>query len=1183
MKIKKWIAVVMTALMILQALAFTAIAEELPGQPLSGSLRISGLAFVGGTLSADFSKAEPEGISGDDVTFRWTKQEEGAEKLLSEEKTYTITGEDLDQQISLTVTGRPEKGYTGTLTAKSNPVSATKEEAEQKAGAAKEDAEKNGEMPEPATPVPFDPYAAEQAGAETPENTGSDPTQYGSEDGWQDNAGVPVYYEDDSASWNESEYYEGNPEEQSPEGNQEADPAADPAVWEPEEFPVQTPAEEQTETWEAEEYAAETPAAQAPVQTPAEESDGWEVQESAGSDEASGMESVNETFYVYDPVTGEETVIENQNGNPFADGADNDMDESEAVPGGAEIPSQPENDPESETENPETQTIPGAEETTGDPTHVYQAAAIVDSLDGLIDFGTVDENQLSDPEVKYFSITNTGQESLHFVQIAPEHFMVGDIYDELAPGETANLFIQPRETVKPGEYRDQITYRTEEGAEATIIAVMTVEQGSAQDEPEGNDAADGQDMPETENVENPDFSDDPAEEYIEEPVGENPGGENPDGENPDGENPDGENPDGENPDGENPDGENPDGENPDEQNPDESGNSGDEQGEEPVELLISLEIVPTALDFGSLEEGYAEAPEAQHLVITNTGSASVILEQPSAQFFTFSDVDGAEIEPGESVEMTARPSAGLPAGEYTESAVIGYLPAIPAEYSENTEAVFIDPEENYTIDLSFVVTAQAREYTLSIDPKEYDFGSRTVGYQEAPAAAAFTAVNEGNTAITLNALTSDVYDISAFSADRLEVGEKTMFTVRPKTGLGPGDYPESLTLSTVDEDGNTLILAVPAVKFSVKNEEKVYRIVPDRSNIDFGALEAGYQNAPNAQTVTITNTGNTAINLKQQAAVNYVISSLTAAQIAPGKSASFSIAPKTGLAQGQYFETITVTGDGNASASVNVSFLVGPKTTRLTGIVNPAEITGIPNGSEKTAQALRLPGSVAITTTNGNMLASVTWDVAGCAYDPSGKTAQTFTVNGKVTLPGGIQNPDNIPLVTAVRVTVNGRNPIVPDPSGNRIIGVNNGDVYTIENKISFTADGAGYNNAAPVQGDVRYVPYCWRVLENRIWDCAPFSATFRMGQGGSYTLAVTFLQQQFNGSTWVNTSAQDVKNVNFTVKSVRTVTMTPVPGQVRPARTGDETNTLPLILTLCAASAALAVAAIILIRRRRK
>ncbi|WP_018759606.1 dockerin type I domain-containing protein [Paenibacillus terrigena] len=51
--------------------------------------------------------------------------------------------------------------------------------------------------------------------------------------------------------------------------------------------------------------------------------------------------------------------------------------------------------------------------------------------------------------------------------------------------------------------------------------------------------------------------------------------------------------------------------------------------------------------------------------------------------------------------------------------------------------------------------------------------------------------------------------------------------------------------------------------------------------------------------------------------------------------------------------------------------------------------------------------------------ANVTWDVNASSYDPALTIAQTFTVNGTVTLPLGVANPNSIALTTRINVTVN--------------------------------------------------------------------------------------------------------------------------------------------------------------------
>jgi endo-beta-N-acetylglucosaminidase D len=104
----------------------------------------------------------------------------------------------------------------------------------------------------------------------------------------------------------------------------------------------------------------------------------------------------------------------------------------------------------------------------------------------------------------------------------------------------------------------------------------------------------------------------------------------------------------------------------------------------------------------------------------------------------------------------------------------------------------------------------------------------------------------------------------------------------------------------------------------------------------------------------------------------------------------------------------------------------------LVSLTTPTAITGLPNGTAKTADALELPATVEIVTDSGNMNADVEWDVASASYDPAVKTEQTFTVNGTVILPEGVLNTKSIPLTTSIEVTVAAATPVTPvtPPSG---------------------------------------------------------------------------------------------------------------------------------------------------------
>jgi uncharacterized repeat protein (TIGR02543 family) len=99
-----------------------------------------------------------------------------------------------------------------------------------------------------------------------------------------------------------------------------------------------------------------------------------------------------------------------------------------------------------------------------------------------------------------------------------------------------------------------------------------------------------------------------------------------------------------------------------------------------------------------------------------------------------------------------------------------------------------------------------------------------------------------------------------------------------------------------------------------------------------------------------------------------------------------------------------------------------PTIRTLVSITPPTAITGRPNDTLKTATALNLPATVIMVTNDGQVQASVTWNVEASTYNPVTTTAQTFTVNGTAALPDGVINPDNaVSLAVSVQVTVNAR------------------------------------------------------------------------------------------------------------------------------------------------------------------
>jgi len=116
----------------------------------------------------------------------------------------------------------------------------------------------------------------------------------------------------------------------------------------------------------------------------------------------------------------------------------------------------------------------------------------------------------------------------------------------------------------------------------------------------------------------------------------------------------------------------------------------------------------------------------------------------------------------------------------------------------------------------------------------------------------------------------------------------------------------------------------------------------------------------------------------------------------------------------------------------------------LISITPPTAITGLANGTEKTAVALGLPSTVVMETDNGNVNANVTWNVATSSYNPALTTAQTFTINGTVTLPSGVVNTNSVSLNVIISVTVNEARELISITAPTAITGRPNGSPKTV-------------------------------------------------------------------------------------------------------------------------------------------
>lgn len=993
MKKSRVLAVVMAVLMIVTLLPSMVFATAAPSGTLDGKLKVKGTLAIGSTLSADYSKVKPEGITDDNVSFSWSLKDGDLLTEVGTDKTYKIDEKDLGLPIVLKITGKEETGVSGELTVTTQEVSETEEEAKALAEKKKEEAKAAGE----------DPDAEKSEASESSENTPD--TEAGTSE------------EPDSAQ----------PEE---------------------------------------------------TIEPAEETESADVQENTDVQEPADTQEPAENSVI--EVNGE------QSGTQNADEADTSGD--------------------SQTETPDSaDTAADASEKNEEPT--YSASAYTEDGSGILDFGSVEEGYTEIPEAQMVTITNNGTGDLNFKEIAPENFMAADINDApLKSGESVTVWVKPREGLKAGEYKDLITYQTEEGADVFFEADFTVK------EPENKKVEDHENNEQTD----PGETSDPA-----------------------------------------------------------------------AEKIYKLTADPTELPFDDLTAGYEKVETTSTVTIKNEGTEAVTLVQPESEFFDIAPV--SEVESSGNIQLaqggeqtfTVQPKLGLSAKDdpYVEELVFAS--------DESTEA-------SATVTASVMVkTETPKTVTATVKPEgPLKFGTLEQGYETAPDVQPVTVENTGTEAIRIQLSAPEDYEVGEPSAEVLNPGDKAAtFTVQPKTGLQVGDHSD--TISVTDQNtGNTL--AEVRLEFTVSEPEPEPN--PGLSvtdSLEFGTKEEGYKELPDAKKVTVTNTGNTKIVLKQPSSNAYTIGTLSATELEAGDNATFSVQPVSGLSQGEYLEDIVIANDANVEAYVNVHFSVtkkktdnGKKANNLTGIKKPSDIKDLPNGTQKTQKALKLPGTVKITTTKGEQKASVKWDVKGSSYDPSSAERQIFNVKGTVILPEGVKNPNKISTVIAVSITVNGYQGTEAAASDNKITGIDSNGKYDTNTKITFTAAGAGMDNTNPRKGDTRYQPKSWKITETRTWDGEPYTATFRVSKPGKYTLKVTFGQQKYDGSSWKDTGTQSESTVTFTVSQAAVLTATPSPAvtqtnQKSAVQTGDSTPIMTFVIILIVA--VVCIGGILVYRRKKK
>ena len=627
-------------------------------------------------------------------------------------------------------------------------------------------------------------------------------------------------------------------------------------------------------------------------------------------------------------------------------------------------------------------------------------------------------------------------------------------------------------------------------------------------------------------------------------------------------------------------------------------------------------------DFGTAQSDLGDV-EAQYVQITNIGSETLNFQEISPEHFMVADIT-EPLEAGESVNVWVQPREGLEAGDYDD--VITYETEEGTEVSfeakitiegESSDADDEDlepvedpkeepaetPDDSKTSDDNTDASLEAQ--SLDINTGTLNFSDVEENYTQANETLSVTVTNTGDSTVTLRIPQSEYFNVlnedgsEAASGTQLAKGESIMFMVQPKTGLTKGDYSDTLVFGSNEESEVT---AQVTAEISVKEaQQQITEIQADPASVNYDDLKEGYD-TPDSTTVTLTNTGNTTVSLVQPVGEYFNIGELSASELNPGDTAEFTVTPVTGLTAGDYMDSIQIMqtnadGQEEVLTTVNASITVSEVEKIYKLSVNPTELEF---GKTKAGYG-EAPEAQKVTVTNeGNT--NVTLNTPSAKNFKIGKfsatelapgESATFKIRPKEGLKAGsyteaiaVNTDQNVSAKVNVKFTVKTvRKAKIADPADNKITGISS-EGYTTQSKITFTAVGAGMDNESPGKGDVRYVPYNWKVINTNSWSSAPYTAAFGITKAGTYTLTVVFDRQMYNGKEWENTGEQDTKQVNFNITQAQIVTATPTPqpngATAKSAvKTGDTTNIAPFVIILVIAAGC--IAGVVVYKKKKK
>lgn len=334
-------------------------------------------------------------------------------------------------------------------------------------------------------------------------------------------------------------------------------------------------------------------------------------------------------------------------------------------------------------------------------------------------------------------------------------------------------------------------------------------------------------------------------------------------------------------------------------------------------------IVPT---FAEVVAGY-EQPAAAALTITNTGSAGATITGVASSDpdrFIISTNGSSQIAAGATdTSWTIQPAAGLAAGTYGATVTVTY-----------------DGGKTVSSTVSFVVKESAPAPASELVIGNLVFDPMQEGYQPVPEKA-FTVTNTGAADVNVTSATLSGKNPTSFTlgggATTIKAGatDSTTYTVIPVLGQQAGTYSATLVLTY--DNGKT---AQADVTFTVSATAGTPSLIVGK--VDFGSVAEG--STPGAAAISIKNTGDVTATITDVSvdSQNFTVNTTGSTNIAAGATdTTWTVQPVAGLPAGAYTGQITVTYNGAAPATAQVTLTV-------TGGKAPAEASLSVNDATET-------------------------------------------------------------------------------------------------------------------------------------------------------------------------------------------------------------------------------------------